>query len=253
MPELWIMALAAVAVITGTTLQRVSGAGVGLVVSPVFVLLFGGAAGVMASNMTTLISASVLLVAVRREVNWSKAGKILAGAFPGAVIGALCVLWLPSAWLAIVIGCIVLSAVLVTRFTPELPHWDNGAALGMTSVIAGAFNTTAGVAAPALIVYSRLSRWDMHEMRATFQPLFLGMAIMSLVFKSALGATGFAEPPVWILLVAPIPVLLGLLLGTKLAARVTKERAQQLSLALAGVGGVGAIGRGVLGLMGAGA
>lgn len=253
MPELWIMALAAVAVITGTTLQRVSGAGVGLVVSPVFVLLFGGAAGVMASNMTTLISASVLLVAVRREVNWPKAGKILAGAFPGAVIGALCVLWLPSAWLAIVIGCIVLAAVLVMRFTPELPHWDNGAALGVTAVIAGAFNTTAGVAAPALIVYSRLSRWDMHEMRATFQPLFLGMAIMSLVFKSVLGATGFAEPPVWILLVVPIPVLLGLLLGTKLAARVTKERAQQLSLTLAGVGGVGAIGRGVLGLMGVGA
>lgn len=154
----WQRALAILAILVGTILQRLSGAGVGLVVSPVLVLLFGPAMGVFSANTVTMISASLIMISVWPRIDWPRAWRVLAFGAPGALLGAYLVLWLPSAWLSIIVGGIVLSAVLITRFAPTLPHWDNLPTLAVSSFVAGSFNTTAGVAAPAVIVSSRLSR-----------------------------------------------------------------------------------------------
>lgn len=243
----WSLVAAILAVLVGTTLQRISGAGVGLVVSPVFVLLFGPAVGVFAANSLTIVSAALMMTAVWPRIEWGKAARVLLFGAPGAVLGAFLVLWLPSAWLSIIIGAIVLSAVLITRFSPTLPHWDNTPTLGVASFVAGSFNTTAGVAAPALVVYSRLSKWEQARMSATLQPIFLGFGVMSVLLKTAVGASGFAEaPPWWALPLIVVLVLAGIRIGGALSKRVSHEGAQRLAMVLAGLGGAGAIARGVV-------
>ena len=241
-----ILLLAVAAIVIGSTLQRVSGAGVGLVVAPTLALLLGPSIGVLATNIVTIISATTLTIVRRREIEWRRAAVILLAAVPGAVAGALLVRELSAAWLQIVIGAVVLIALAVTvarvRGEGRAPRW----AIGVAGAIGGLFNTTAGIAAPALVVYSRIDRWRQPGFGATLQPIFLGMGALSVAAKTLLGATGFgaAPPPWWTLLIAIGAVLAGVLLGRALARRVTPELAGRIAMAIAAIGGIVALVRG---------
>lgn len=57
--------LAVGAVLLGCLMQRTSGMGVGLIVSPVLVLLLGPVAGVLLANVTAVVSAALMTIAVR--------------------------------------------------------------------------------------------------------------------------------------------------------------------------------------------
>lgn len=248
--EPWQLAVAVTALLIGVVLQRLAGAGVDLIVAPVFVLLFRPAVGVFAANSTTIVSASLMIFAVWKRIQWKKAWQVLLFAAPGAVLGAYLVLWLSNAWLQIIIGGIVLLAVLITRYSPTLPHWDNLPTLVVSGFVGGAFNTTAGVGAPPLVVYSRLSRWEQSPFAATLQPIFLGMGAMSVALKSVIGASGFSEAPPWWALPAIIAVvLIGIAIGTKLSKRVSHDGAQSLAMVHAGAGGAAALIRGVIQLV----
>lgn len=239
--------LAALAILVGSVLQRVSGTGVGLVCAPVLALLLGSAQGVLVTNATTMVSAFTIMLVVRRDVNWRKAVWVCAAAAPGAVLGALLVRELSPAWLAVVLGSIVLLAVAMTVSLPRLPEIRGRWALALAGLVGGAFNTTAGVAAPAMVVYARLSRWDQHSFAATLQPIFMTMGTLSVLVKTLLGAAP-ATPPVWFPLVVVGTVLLGVRLGTALSTRVSVEHARALALTLAGIGGLATLIRGLTGL-----
>lgn len=242
-----ILVLAILAMLIGTTLQRVCGAGVGLVVSPAFALLFGPVFGIFAINCISIVSASLNLIPVRKRVDWPRVARLMAAALPGCITGALLVRALPAAGLQMVIGAIVLIAVLLTAYTPNLPNWQSGWVIAIAGFIAGLFNTSAGVAAPALIIYSRLSHWDQDRFAASLQPMFIGMGIVSVASKLLFGASGLdVVPPWWAIALIPALVLAGMGIGTLLRRRISTATAQKIALALSGLGGLGAILRGAL-------
>ena len=247
-----ILALAVIAIIVGSTLQRVSGAGVGLVVAPTLALLLGPSIGVLATNIVTIISATTLTVVRRREIDWRRAGIVLAAAVPGALAGALLVRELSAAWLQIIIGGVVLIALAVTLARVRGEGRAHPAGIGVAGAIGGLFNTTAGIAAPALVVFSRIDGWRQPGFGATLQPIFLGMGALSVAAKLLLGATGFAAapPPWWTLLIAVGAVAVGVLLGRLAARRASPELAARLAMTIAALGGLVALVRGAAELLG---
>lgn len=240
----WCIAVAAILV--GTVLQRVSGTGVGLVCAPALALLLGSAQGVLVTNATTTVSGLLIGLAVRRDIDWRRAGTLIVAALPGAVTGALLVRSLPAAWLQIIIGAVVLLAILVTTTSPRLPHLAGTVTTVVAGTIGGLFNTTAGVAAPAMVIYSRVSRWEQRSFSATMQPVFMTMGFMSVVLKSVLASRAVTTPPWWFLPLVVGTVLVGIRLGTAASRRVGPEHARTLALALAGIGGLVAVVRGFL-------
>ncbi|WP_394277745.1 hypothetical protein [Luteococcus sp.] len=72
--------VAACAILVGTVLQRLSGTGVGLVCAPVLALLLGSAQGVLVTNATTTVSGFLIMLAVRRDVDWRRAGVLVCWA-----------------------------------------------------------------------------------------------------------------------------------------------------------------------------
>lgn len=243
-----ILTVAALALVVGTTLQRISGAGVGLVVAPIFAVLVGPTTGVFTTNCVTCVSATCVLLAVHRRIEWRRAARLLAWAVPGCLLGGFLVSCLHPGVLNLIIGGIVLVAIVTTVSFRTLPEVGGPRALGTTGVVAGLFNTTAGVAAPALVIFARLSRWEHARFAATLQPVFLGLALMSLTVKSCLGIGGevLAHLPPWVAVAMPVLVLTGLLIGTRLARWVAGERAQRVALALAALGGAAAVARGLM-------
>lgn len=238
------------AVLVGTVLQRICGTGVGLLVAPVFALLLGGADGVLLTNMTTFVSATMLTVAMRREADWATWARLFAWSLVGTVPGALLVRALPAAVLQVVVGGVVLLAMAVI-LTSAAPRRRRGPGTGVAAgIAAGLLNVTAGVAAPAVVLFSRVTGWDQRAYAATTQPLFMSLAVTSVGAKLLLGAAHPAHlPSAWLFLGIAAAVLVGLPLGARLGRVIAASTARTLSLLLAGAGAVLAVARGVAGLI----
>ncbi|WP_298276698.1 MFS transporter [uncultured Bradyrhizobium sp.] len=86
-----------------------------------FALLLGGADGVLLTNMTTFVSATMLTVAMRREADWATWARLFAWSLVGTVPGALLVRALPAAVLQVVVGGVVLLAMAVIAWA--VPRW----------------------------------------------------------------------------------------------------------------------------------
>lgn len=248
--DVGLVALALAAVLVGATLQRVSGMGMALMVAPTLVLLLGPVTGVLLTNATALVNAALVLLVVRRDVDWRRYGLMMPAAVLGAVPGALVVRAAPAAWLEIVVGGLILLGLLSTTALRGVPR-VRGAAPALAAGAAGGFlNTTAGVAGPALVVYATVTRWEQRSFRATLQPTFMTMAAISLLAKGALGATGPAGmPPWWLAAGIVVMLVLGIAVGGRLSRRVDSLTARRIVVAIAVLGAVATLLRGLAGAL----
>lgn len=246
-----VLAVAAVAVLVGTVLQRVSGTGVGLVLAPALTLLFGPLQGVMLTNLTTPISAFLIMLSVRRLVEWRHAAVIVATALPGVALGAWLSTVLFHGVLSLVVGSVVLLGLGVAVFAERLPEVSRRVGVVPAGFLGGFFNAVAGIAAPAMVVYSRMTRWDQARFAATMQPVFLCIGIGSLVGKLVGGAS--VGTPGELVVILPgllVLVVIGIGLGAWLDHRVSKAAASRLAIGLAGVGGALTIVKGLTAVLG---
>lgn len=245
-----LLLVAATAVVVGSLLQKVSGTGVGLVVAPTLSVLLGPAVGVLVTNATTTVSAFLIMLTVLPQIDWARWRWLIVPAVPGAFAGALLVYALPLAWLQTVIGAVVLLAILTSVALPRLPEVRGPLPLVITGLVGGVFNTTAGVAAPAMVLYAKLSRWDQRAFAATMQPTFLGLGAMSVLFKTLLSPHGLQGlPPWWVVPGVVVAVLLGVRLGQVVARHIDSHQARRIALTLAGLGGAIALAKGIAGLV----
>lgn len=244
------VAIIVAAILVGTVLQRISGTGVGLVVAPTLSILLGPALGVLVTNMTTVVSGFLIMIAVWSRIDWRRFWLIGPAAILGAIPGALVVGALPPGWLSILVGAIVVFALLVTVGMRTLPRVDGNPIAMLSGFVGGFFNTTSGVAAPVMVIYSRLARWEQLRFAATLQPIFMTMGAASVASKLATGVTadaGGADLHLgWLAPGVIATVLVGIAVGTWLGTRVPVAQARRLALLLAALGGVGAIVRGAL-------
>lgn len=246
------MVIIGVAVLVGTILQRVSGSGVGLVVAPVLSLVIGPALGVLVTNMTTTVSGFLIMLAVWSRIEWRRYWLVGPLAVIGAIPGAWLVSQLSAGWLSIILGSIVVLALLLTVSLPKLPSWEGWVPGWTAGVIGGFFNTTSGVAAPVMVIYSRVSNWNHQGFAATMQPIFMTMGAASVAAKLIMDSVGEVDGAgvdlTWLFAGIVAVVLLGIVLGGLTARVISSQAARTLAMTLAGLGAVGAIIRGVLDL-----
>ena len=84
------LAVVIAAVLLGCVLQRTSGMGTGLVVSPTLVLAIGPVSGVVLTNITTMVSATLMTIALRADVDRARlvriAPVVIVGSLPAALL-----------------------------------------------------------------------------------------------------------------------------------------------------------------------
>lgn len=241
-----------VSILIGAILQRLSGAGMGMVLAPMLTLTVGAANGVMLANSTTIVSAALMGFTLRRYIEWRKVAFICVAVAPGSFLGALVVRATPAAWLQIIVGVCVLGALAFTYFAGRLGKLPHVKAQWPAAVAgaAGAFlNTICGVSAPALVIHARLTHWAQREFAASLQPIFFTMGGMSIVMKARLGSTGVSSlPPWWLTALVIGTILIGIRVGTVLAPKVGQEQAKSMTFGLAAAGAAGVLIRGVVAL-----
>ncbi|HIZ37639.1 MAG TPA: sulfite exporter TauE/SafE family protein [Candidatus Ruania gallistercoris] len=238
------------AVLFGVTLQRTSGMGTGLALSPALTLTVGPVSGILLTNMTTVVSALFLIVAVRADIDWRRYLRIAPTAVLGSVPAALLVHSTDSGWLEVIIGATLLlslAAIALLPRLPEVPPMGAGIAAG---VLGGFLNTSVGVAAAVLLAYAHMTRWEQRSFAATLQPIFLTMGLVSLLTKTLVGAASDGSLPPWYLVVAAIgAVPLGAVLGGRVAARVSPRVARRIAVVVVVLGATLTLVRGLAGVV----
>ncbi|MEV8220977.1 sulfite exporter TauE/SafE family protein [Dietzia maris] len=245
-----LLLVAAASVILGTVLQRVSGMGVGLVVSPTLALLLGPVAGVLLTNITTTVSAALIAITLWRDIDWRRylhlAPLIVVGSVPGALlVGAA-----DRSWLEVVIGAALLGTLVFTALV-RIPQVGGRWPAAVAGTTGGFLNTAVGVAAPAMLVYAQATGWNQRSFAATLQPIFFTMGATSVITKVGLGAAPISGlPPIGVigLVVAMVPI--GIVLGGMVATRVSATVGRRVAVVVVTLGALTLLGRGIGGLAG---
>jgi uncharacterized membrane protein YfcA len=192
------------------------------------------AAGVV--NITGILVAGSVLLALRREVLWRPALRIIPGIVVGVVVGVAALGSLDRDLMVRVLGATIIAISLWNLRTPstqtrEAPFWD--AATGVVGgLLGGAFNT----GGPPVVAHLYRRPDPPQAIKGTNQLIYLTSGLVRLPTATA---QDLITTPIWIeaALVAPF-VLAGLLAGIWLGRRVSPSQFRRVSwLALGAMGG----------------
>lgn len=238
-PELLLLVAA---VLLGAATQRITGMGFALMASPFHVLVLGVTDGVATSQVLTLIASVVVLFQLWRSVEWTKAVLLILASLVGIVPGVWLTRQLSSAVLSIVVGALVIVALMAVMADDRARVFrgtTGGAAAGMLS---GFMNVTAAVGGPPIVLYKLSTEWAHGAYVATVQVYFIGLNIVSL----AAGGTPGLDAATWTAAVAALCG--GLVLGDRLARRVSDGQARLAITVVALGGAIATVAKGLLDL-----
>ncbi|SCK20590.1 hypothetical protein H181DRAFT_01505 [Streptomyces sp. WMMB 714] len=233
------LALLGGVVLLGSSVQRMSGIGFGLLASPALVLLMGPVDGVALVNCAGVVIGVAGLATTWRQVRLRTMVPLVAAAAVTVPLGAWFALRLPEPVLLTVLGGLITGAVLLVVLGARVRalHGTGGAvAAGAAS---GFMNSAAGTGGPALSLYAVNAGWSAREFVPNAQ--FYGLCV-NLLSALAKGVPHLARPA-WLLVALTMGA--GILLGSALAARTPENGARRLILGLALAGGVATLAKGL--------
>lgn len=245
-----LLLVAAASVILGSVLQRISGMGVGLVVAPTLALLLGPVAGVLLTNLTTIVSATLIGITLRRHIDWRRYRALAPLVVVGSVPGALLVGAADRSWLEVTIGAVLLGTLVFTSVV-RIPPVGGPLPAAVAGTAGGFLNTAVGVASPAMLVYAQATNWSQRSFAATLQPIFFTMGVVSAATKIGLGAAPLSGlPPVGVIALVMAMVPVGIFLGGLIARRVTAVVGRRVAVVVVTIGALTLLGRGIGGVAG---
>lgn len=244
-------ALICVAALVGAIGQRALGMGFGLVAMPALVLVLGPLAAVTAINALGIVTSALVLAQVWRDVEWRRLLWLLIPALLGVVPGILLARVADSDALKTIIGALILAGVALTlwmRGTERALAGDSPVAA--TGGIAGLLNGSVGVGAPALGLYGALGDWGQRSYAATLQPFFVALSATTVAMKALFDPASTLSWSWWEWALVVVPVVLGVLVGHRIASRLPERAARAGILLISSLGGASVLGAGIAGLVG---
>lgn len=174
----------------GILLQRVSGTGFSMVLIPFITLALGSVEGVMVVNLVTALASACLLVPLWADVDWRRSGFILLLAMLGQVPGVWLVTVLPAAWVQLIIGIVMVMALLLSLYANPRKKGSEGKwPIRFCGLGNGFLNATAGIPAPAMVIYARYVGWEQGSFVASMQIILVGINLVTFFTKLYAGVT----------------------------------------------------------------
>ena len=228
--------LAALAVAVGVAVQAVTGFGFSLVSAPFLIAAYRAPTGV---QLTLLLSMAVNVAVLGREhrhVDGRAAGLLLAPALVAVVPAAYAVRRLSPGPLTVAAGVVCLAAVAALAAGIRFRRGNGPAGTAVVGFLSGAMNVVSGLSGPPVVLFALNARWPPQRARPTMQLFFLGLNVVTLV---ALG------PPDRVPLGLVAAFAAGVAGGALLPGRPSPAAVRTATLAIAAIGSVLAIWRGL--------
>jgi uncharacterized membrane protein YfcA len=227
-------------VLVGAGTQRVTGVGFALVAGPLLVLLLGPAEGVRLLNVLSLLCSLVVLPVVWRAVDVRRTARLAVPALLVLPAGAWLAGNVPGPPMMIAEGALILGALYALHRFPGPRVLQGRAGEAGAGAASGLMNVTAGIGGPAITLYATATRWEHASFVASMQLYTVVVNAGSIAVK------GWPHLPARMLAAAGACALAGVALGHLVEHRVSRDRARRAVLAIAALGGVTAILKGVI-------
>jgi uncharacterized membrane protein YfcA len=230
------------AVAIGAAAQPVAGLGFSLLAVPLLVGLVGAADGV---RLCVVLSIGVNLVLLARDhqaVRWRPVAALLSAATVSALAVGHFASGLPETPTRLAAGlaiCLGVGLLISGRRAPRLVGLGGALAAG---VVSGAMNALASVAGPPVALWAGNRDWPARTTRISLQAFFAPLNVVTFI---AIGPPDVGAP---VLLVGLLGLVLGVAVGVRAARHIEEQRARQLTLIAAGLGGAALVVTAVVGL-----
>ena len=225
------LALTGLIVVIGSTLQGSVGFGMGLLASPLLILIdprFVPGPILLA----TLVLVSLLTYRERHAIDFHGIGWAMVGRVWGTAAAALVLVLVSRDRLMLLFGVLVLAGVGMSlsrlRLAPARP------VLVVAGLLSGVMGTIASIGGPPMaLVYQDAPG---ARIRSTMSGFFLAGTILSLAALRGVGRFGLDEVRLALLMLPPI--LLGYVLSSWTVGAVDRGHTRRAVLAVSGVSGV---------------
>lgn len=230
--------LAAVAVGLGSVTQALTGFGFSLVSAPFLIAAYQAPTGVRLTVLLSGILNVVLLFREVEDVDVRAAGLLLGPALAVTLPAGYVVRHLAPGPLTVVAGLVCLAGVgaLASGRQPRLLSGRRGRATA--GAASATMNAVSGMSGPPVVLYAVSAGWPPARIRPTLQLYFLGLN------SAALAVLGWPAH-------LPATLLPGIVAGTAVGALLARKPSdavvRRATLAVAGVGSLLAVARGVIG------
>ena len=140
-----VVAIMAVVLVLGATVQALVGLGLGLVAAPVVTIV---APALMPELLLVLVSVLPLLTLIRShdEIDWRGLAWVLPARVPGIAVGVFFLAYFSERYIGVAVALMVLLAVALSLTPLELPV--RPATLATTGFISGVAGTTTSIGGP---------------------------------------------------------------------------------------------------------
>lgn len=223
-----LVALVVVSIAAGAIAQSVTGAGFSLVAAPALLAYLGPGEGVSVVVILAALSSVLPLCTSYSSVRYKDAGILLIPIVCATPVIALVVAGFDTQLVAAAAGvCVVIGVILLARGASW--SWFTGLPGAIAAgVSAAVLNVVGGVGGPPLGMFAANAGWDSAQSRATLQFVLLVQNIVTAI------VVGIVAPPWWMVLT----LVVGTLLGSLVATRMSAKAARNALLVVAGVGGL---------------
>ena len=211
--------------------QSLTGFGSALVAVPLLSLYVDAKLAVVISTFLSTTVSAPLLFEVRRQVQLAKVAPLAIGSVVGVPVGILILRDVDAGVLKILVAAVVIVASALLFLAPRLTLGGRNTLSSLvTGALSGLLRASTSMAGPPVVLYTLSHEKEIEEFRSTVLALFLftgvltvpGLIVADLISRDALIATAVAIPG----------MALGLLVGTRLRARVQPALFRTLVLAV---------------------
>lgn len=240
MPELsalaWV-ALAAGAVIIGLSKAALPGAGT------IAVVLFASALPAKQSTGTILllliVGDALALLAYRRHADVRALLRLIPTVIAGILVGTLFLAFASDQWVRRTIGVILLVVIALTlwwRSRADADATPSAVAAGLYGVLGGFTTMVANAAGPVMSMYFLAARLPVHVFLGTAAWFFAAVNVAKVPFSIGLGL--ITPHGLLIDLILVPAVVIGALVGRRIAAVISQRLFEQIVIVLTVVGAV---------------
>jgi uncharacterized protein len=190
-----------------------------------------------------LIVQGIAVWKLRRSIRPARLLPFLLGGAIGVPIGVELLHWTSPATLRISVGVVLIVFSLYSLVRPQLaPVTAGKAADGAIGMLNGVIGGATGLAGIVVTIWCTLRGWPRDEQRAAFQPIGVGIFLMTGLW---LGGMGLVGAETLYLFVIGLPVLLaGTWVGLRLYARLDEAGFRKVVLILLLISGLSLVVRG---------
>lgn len=224
-------------VILAATLQRLTGLGFAMMLSPFLVVMIGPHGGVMLTAVLSIVAPALVIPVVWKDIEWRKLALIV----PVALLVMPLFGWLadisPQGPLYIVVALLVILGLTISLVVSRINTTIDGSLTRtFTGLGVGGGVVLAGVGGPAITVYAVLSKWPIRGFAATLQPLWVLMSIGGFLTKLTFSGNEVPAFPWWFWVGSLVAILTGMAIASAIRPWISDTLARRVVIFLAFLG-----------------